>query len=90
MLLQAYNASVTTWTQRTLTLPNTGSYYQVGFEGNAKYGYGVCLDDISITGTASGPTLAVTPANQNVPATPSGSTTFTVTSNASWSVVSNQ
>ena len=48
------------------------------------------VDDVSVTGTASGPTLTVTPANQNVPATPAGSTTFTVTSNASWTVTSNQ
>jgi hypothetical protein len=90
VLLQTYTTSVTSWTQRTLNLPNTGSYYQVAFEGNAKYGYGVCIDDISITGTSGGNTLSVTPPNQNVPATPAGSTSFTVTSNTSWTVVSDQ
>lgn len=90
VLLQTYTNSITAWTQETINLPNTGSYYQVGFEGNAKYGYGVCLDDVSITGTTGGPFLSVTPANQNVPATPAGSTPFTVTSNSSWTVVSSQ
>ncbi|MFZ4571138.1 MAG: BACON domain-containing protein [Bacteroidales bacterium] len=90
VLLQTYTANVTAWTQRTITLPNTGSYYQIAFEGNAKYGYGVCIDDISITGTSSGPMLTVLPANQNVPATPAGSTTFAVTSNSAWTVVSDQ
>ena len=36
------------------------------------------------------PTLSVTPANSNVPATPAGTTNFTVTSNTSWTVVSDQ
>ncbi|MCX6268186.1 MAG: PKD domain-containing protein, partial [Bacteroidetes bacterium] len=87
--LQAYTTSVVAWTQRTITLPNTGSYYQIAFEGNARYGYGVCLDDISITGTSLGPFVTVTPSNQNV-TTPAGTTTFTVTSNAVWTAVSNQ
>ncbi|MCX6247564.1 MAG: BACON domain-containing carbohydrate-binding protein [Bacteroidetes bacterium] len=90
VLIQSYTASVTAWTQRTLNLPSTGSYYQVAFEGNAKYGYGVCLDDINISGTPTGNYLTVTPPNQNVPATPAGSTAFTVTSNTSWTVVSDQ
>ncbi|MCX6248538.1 MAG: hypothetical protein NTW10_12510 [Bacteroidetes bacterium] len=46
--LASYTASITSWTLETITLPNLGSYYQVAFEGNAKYGYGVCLDDISL------------------------------------------
>jgi len=50
-LLVAYTASVTTWTERTIPLPNKSSDYTIAFEGIAKYGYGACLDDISITGT---------------------------------------
>jgi hypothetical protein len=88
--LQSYTANVNTWTQRTINLTTTSSEFQVAFEGDARYGYGVCIDDIQITGTASGPTLSVTPANQNVPATPAGSTSFTVTSNSAWTVTSNQ
>jgi len=65
---------------------------QVKFKWNytGTYGYWWAVDNVSVTGTATGPTLTVTPPNQNVPATPAGSTTFTVTSNAAWTVVSSQ
>jgi hypothetical protein len=52
------------------------------------FGYYWAIDDVSITGTPSGPSLSVTPPNQNVPATPAGTTTFSVTSNSAWTVVS--
>ncbi|MGA2823896.1 MAG: hypothetical protein ABSE72_10270, partial [Bacteroidales bacterium] len=65
---------------------------QVKFKWNytGTHGYWWAVDDVSITGTNSNPTLSVTPSNQNVPATPAGSTSFAVTSNSSWTVVSNQ
>jgi len=65
---------------------------QVKFKWNytGTYGRYWGIDDVSITGTSGGATLTVTPANQNVPATPAGSTSFTVTSNSSWTVVSDQ
>jgi subtilisin family serine protease len=86
--LATYTTNITSWTQRTISLPAASGDYYIAFEGNAKYGYGVCVDDVSITGTAS-PTLTVTPANQNVsPA--AGTTTFTVTSNSNWTAGSNQ
>ena len=53
------------------------------------FGWWWGIDDISITGTLTN-TLAVTPANQNVPQSPAGSTTFNVTSNTSWNASSNQ
>jgi hypothetical protein len=46
--LASYTTSITSWTQETITLPNLGSWYQLAFEGNAKYGYGVCIDDITL------------------------------------------
>ena len=56
------------------------------FEGNAKKGFGVCLDDIEITGTSTN-TLNVSPLSQNVnPA--AGSINFTVTSNTGWTTSS--
>jgi len=86
--LATYTASVTAWTQRTISLPAASGNYYIAFEGNAKYGYGACVDDVSISGTAT-PTLSVTPANQNVsPA--AGSTTFAITSNSAWTASSNQ
>jgi hypothetical protein len=65
---------------------------QVKFKWNytGTYGRYWGIDDVSITGTSGGATLTVTPANQNVPATPAGSTSFTVTSNSSWTAVSDQ
>ncbi|MEI7981306.1 MAG: T9SS type A sorting domain-containing protein, partial [Bacteroidota bacterium] len=66
--------------------PNPSSTYFIAFEGTAKYGYGVCLDDVSVTGTT--PTLTVTPANQNVTSM-AGITNFSVTSNTSWTASSN-
>lgn len=51
--LAYYNTNVATWTQRTLALPNPGSTYYIAFEGNAKYGYGVCIDDVSVSSSCS-------------------------------------
>jgi Peptidase C10 family/Spi protease inhibitor/Carboxypeptidase regulatory-like domain/MAM domain, meprin/A5/mu len=48
-LLATYTTSVTSWTQRTIPLPNPNSTYFIAFEGNARYGYGVCIDDVAIT-----------------------------------------
>lgn len=53
-LLTTYTTSVASWTQRTISLPNPNSTYFIAFEGNAKYGYGVCIDDVSITAAAVG------------------------------------
>ncbi|MBT7299871.1 MAG: hypothetical protein HN849_10175 [Victivallales bacterium] len=49
-LLETYTTSVPSWTQRTLALPDPGSSYYLAFEGNAKFGYGVCIDDVQVTG----------------------------------------
>ncbi len=86
--LATYTASVTAWTQRTISLPAASGDYYIAFEGNAKYGYGVCVDDVAISGTSS-PTLSVSPANQAVSPI-AGSTAFTVTSNSGWTAASNQ
>lgn len=43
------NQNIPTWTQRTVTLPNLSSDYYVAFEGTAKYGYGVCIDDVVVS-----------------------------------------
>lgn len=45
---------------------------------------------VSLNQTAGLPTLIVSPLNQNVPATPVGLTTFSVTSNTGWNVTSDQ
>jgi M6 family metalloprotease-like protein len=51
--LAAYTADVASWTQRTLSLPGPSRAYRIAFVGCAKYGYGICLDDVSVTGATS-------------------------------------
>jgi Peptidase C10 family/Spi protease inhibitor/Carboxypeptidase regulatory-like domain/MAM domain, meprin/A5/mu len=48
-LLTSYTSEVPSWTLQTVSLPNPNSSYYVAFEGNANYGYGVCIDDVTIT-----------------------------------------
>ena len=52
-LLASYTSNAATWTQQTVALPNSSSTCYIGFEGNAKYGYGVCIDDVRVTSTAA-------------------------------------
>ena len=52
-LLATYTASITVWTQETISLPGATNDYYIAFEGNAKYGYGVCLDDVQVSGSCT-------------------------------------
>jgi len=85
-LLATYTANITSWTQETISLPNPTSTYFIAFQGTENYGYGVCLDDISITGTA--PVLSVSPSHQDL-TSGAGATAFTVLSNTTWNAASN-
>ncbi len=58
--LATYTSSVAAWTQRTISLPSASSDYYINFEGSAKWGYGVCIDDVSITGSTALPTITTT------------------------------
>jgi hypothetical protein len=49
--LATYSSNIPNWTQKSINLPVSSSEYYICFEGNAKWGYGVCIDDVSITGT---------------------------------------
>jgi zinc metalloprotease ZmpB len=51
--LAAYTNSITAWTQETITLPSVNSTYYLAFEGYAKYGYGVCVDDVVVNAEIS-------------------------------------
>ena len=75
----------------SMVVPGAAGKSQVNFRWNytGSYGYSWAFDDVSVSGTSTN-TLAVTPSNQNVPATPAGTTTFNVTSNTSWNASSNQ
>ncbi len=50
ILLETYTAAVNSWTERVIPLPDASQTYYIAFEGKAKYGYGVCIDDVEITG----------------------------------------
>jgi lysyl endopeptidase len=51
VLLAEFTDSVNNWTQQNIPLPNSSSSYFIAFEGTAKYGHGVCIDDVLITGS---------------------------------------
>jgi len=36
------------WKKRQISLPNLTSTYYIGFLGNARFGYGVCIDDVNV------------------------------------------
>ena len=52
-ILSTYTGNVSSWTQRTLSLPILSSTYYIAFEGTTKYGYGVCLDAVQVTKQSS-------------------------------------
>jgi hypothetical protein len=62
-LLQTYTENLISWTQHTITLPDVNSTYYIAFEGIAKYGFGVCIDDVSITASlpVAEPALTLNP-----------------------------
>lgn len=46
--LQTYTSAYGSWTEETIILPNLSATYQIAFEMNSNWGYGVGLDDITI------------------------------------------
>jgi len=55
VLLHEYLDPVYEWEEKKLTLPNPSSSYYVAFEGHTRWGYGTCIDQISIRETGSQP-----------------------------------
>ncbi len=53
-LLAEYTNNITSWTQETINLPGLSGDYYIAFEGTAKYGHGVCVDDVYVDGVAGG------------------------------------
>jgi len=49
-LLATYTYFIFYWTQEILELPDPGSNYYIAFEGDAKGGHGVGIDDIEVIG----------------------------------------
>jgi PKD repeat protein len=48
ILLETYTNSIITWTNESVNLPDLSSSYYIAFRGNAKYGYGLCIDDFTV------------------------------------------
>jgi hypothetical protein len=60
---QVYTTSIDSWTEEALiSLPAPSSTYYIGFEAMADFGYGVCLDDVTVMEAPSCPV----PTNQTV------------------------
>lgn len=55
-LLATYTNNIAAWTLETINIPALSNDYYIAFEGTAKYGYGVCVDDVSVS---VGPELAI-------------------------------
>lgn len=85
VLLQSFTQSVSAWTEKTIALPSGLNEIQIGFNGNAKWALGVCIDDIEITGTQL-QLITVLPANRSVTML-AGTTTFAVTCPVGWTAV---
>jgi hypothetical protein len=84
-----YTASVSSWTERTLTIPITSANTRIAFEGNAKYGYGVCLDDILVSGindSLSGVSVIATDAEASEVNQDPGTWTITRTGNTTGAI----
>jgi PKD repeat protein len=50
ILLEEYTQNIVSWTKRIINLPNLTDDYYIAFEAFGNYGFGVTIDDISITG----------------------------------------
>ncbi|HAS82874.1 MAG TPA: hypothetical protein DCS43_09450, partial [Verrucomicrobia bacterium] len=91
--LAYYTTSVAAWTLRTITLPANSASSRIAFEGYATYGYGVCLDDIQVTGVATVAlpqvSVSVTDGSSSEAGTDVGKWTITRTGNTNGAVTLN-
>ena len=55
-----WTSEVSTWTQRTITLPNLSATYYIALEATSDYGHGEVIDDVTVSGTGVGCTYAWT------------------------------
>ncbi|HOZ30609.1 MAG TPA: choice-of-anchor J domain-containing protein [Bacteroidales bacterium] len=49
ILLESYASPVETWTQHFIVLPETSDDFYIGFSAKSGYGFGVCVDLVSIS-----------------------------------------
>lgn len=55
VLLHEYLDPVYEWELQKLTLPNPSATYYVAFEGHTRWGYGTCIDNVTIQSTGLQP-----------------------------------
>jgi M6 family metalloprotease-like protein len=55
--LANYTADTPQWTLRSLQLPDPNSTYYIAFEGRARFGYGICIDNLWITDESTAPII---------------------------------
>ncbi len=68
VLLATYTNSITTWTEEIFQLTDVSSTFQIIFEANIQWGYGVYVDAVSITdGEESGETPDPEPEPCDIP-----------------------
>ena len=55
VLLEEYLDAVYEWEEQRLNLPNPSETYYLAFEGQTRWGFGTCIDNITIQETGSTP-----------------------------------
>jgi hypothetical protein len=50
----SFTYSIGDWTHFELELPNLSDTYQIAFVGETRFGYGVCIDDVTVIGNRVG------------------------------------
>jgi hypothetical protein len=86
VMLKSFTQSISSWTEQSIDIPAGLSEVQIGFCGNARWGLGVCIDDIEISGTPI-QTMIISPVNRNVTMS-AGEITFSITCPAAWTATS--
>lgn len=88
--LATYESNVANWTQVIIPLPNLSSTYYIAFEAQSGRGHGVCIDDITITGTGIVPQYTITAtAGPNGSIVPSGQVLVYQNQNQSFQIAAN-
>jgi hypothetical protein len=79
--LAQYITTIGTWTERTIILPGPSAASRIAFEGMANYGFGICLDDVQVTGVPAGslPDLSVSATDASASETGPDTGAWTIT-----------
>ncbi|MEI7725730.1 MAG: T9SS type A sorting domain-containing protein, partial [Bacteroidota bacterium] len=86
VLLKSFTQSISSWTEQSIMIPTGLNQIQIGFCGNARWGLGVCIDDIELSGTPL-QTMIISPINRDVTMS-AGEITFTITCPGAWTATS--